>query len=272
MATKLLNQEPALNNIRQYGIFDDFIQFADHTSESSASPWSMVGDTCTATILTAATTVPLATGGVLDINTVGTDNAELYIHTEKIFKMASDAPLFAVIRACPSCITANQIDFMWGFSDAIAANLITDDAAPTTATRHLIAMFKGDNATALTCYSNGSDTAVANRNQTTTDTTVTDTEWREMAMMVEPVSSTDKRITYYYGKEDGTDNNYPTSNVGYWNQLKDTSGNLIQHTWSIADTALGTGELSLFFGCKAGAAEAQHLYVDFIGAWQLRKY
>lgn len=255
MATKLLNREPAMDNIRQFGIFDDFCGFAvGNTALSSVSSnWIVTKDT-TATVLIDADGV----GGVLQMTTNAAVSDEAYIETLEVYKVASDKPQMAVMRAKLDCSTANKANAIFGFMDGVAADAIDHTNLAPAASKHLACFYKPDGTDSVRVYSTSS--AAGTYTQSTCASTI-DEDWVTYLILVEPVSSTDKRITYYMDVDGGQN----------WKQVKDsTSGQLIKHRWTLADTVEATGELSLMAGVKAGSAEAQVLSIDYIGAWQLR--
>lgn len=245
MATKLLNQDDAYQNVRQFRIFDDFVEFVDGTV------WDVTKDTTTTVAVDAD-----GVGGLLLMTTNSADNDEAYIDTLEVFKVATDKPIFCLMRAKLACVTDNQADMIFGLMDAVGANAIADGSTVATG-KHMAVLFKPDGVATLTAQSTSS--AAGTYNASTSEISI-DEDFATYGILVEPVSSTDKRITYYYDPDGGSN----------WQQLRDTNNNLIQHTWSLADTSAATGELSLMAGVKAGSAEAQVLTIDYIGAWQLR--
>lgn len=246
MATKLLNRENWLNNIRQFTLFDDFLDYADGVNwgSNAESPGSIAFDAD-------------GVGGVLLMTTGASDNNEQYIESvAEAFKVASDKPMFAIMRAKLACVTDNQADMVFGFMDAVGADSITD-ASAIAASKHQITILKPDGAATLLVSSTSS--ASGTYQQSTTEISISE-DWETYGILVEPLSSTDKRITFYHDPDGGIN----------LQQLRDANGKPISHRWTLADTAAGTGELSLMAGVKAGSAEAQVLSIDYIGAIQLR--
>ena len=85
-----------------------------------------------------------------------------------------------------------------------------------------------------------------------------DNTWVTQAFLIEPVSITDKRVTFFHDAAGGVN----------LKQMKDSDGNLIQMT--ITQTDASEAALNLFLGIKNASTDAQVLYVDYIGCWQLR--
>jgi hypothetical protein len=250
VATKVLNRIPELDNIRQFGVFDDFCG-----ATLTNSMWTTtIADTAAAAAYDAD-----GVGGVLTLSAGTSDNGEAYIETNELFKFAVDKPLIAVARLKFTPVSADAGAIIFGLSDAPGANSIQDDEAGPDATYHGAFIFKNSGAATLSVECTGS--AAGTQQTATTGSSMVSASWESFMIVVEPVSATDKRVTYYHDPNGGQ----------AWKQLKDTNGQLIQHTVSLTDQGAGTGEMALMAGIKnASAGEAQTLDIDYIGCWQLR--
>lgn len=248
--TKLLNMEPALQNIRQFGIFDDFVHY-----DTDDFRWTGIEDDTASSVAIDADGI----GGIVTLTAGTLDNDEAYLHTtNEIFKFQNDKPLVAVARLKVTEGGTNQASFMFGLADAVAANHIQDDGTPV-ASHHGAFFFKQDGEADLKVESLAD--AANSHTTTTTEVDPDSGDWESYKIEVEPVSDTDKRVTFWHDSEGGQN----------WKQLKDTNGNLIKHTISLATPSAGTGELSLFVGIKNSSANGtQTMDVDYLGAWQLR--
>jgi len=248
MATKLLNREPIVDNIRQFGLFDDFFDLA------TGVVWTVTADPSGAAAIDADAPV----GGLIELASTALNDDGVYVLSlEECFKVATDKPLMALMRAKLVATTnENNAEMMFGFMDGVGASSILDGGGPA-ADKYLAVFDKTGGASTLAVKS--TSTAAGVYNSSTTDITA-DQGWSTYMIVVEPLSSTDKRITFYYDPDGGQN----------FEQCRDSDGNLIQQKWSTADTAAGTGELNLFVGIKNTSAEVSTLTVDYLGAWQLR--
>jgi len=248
MATKVLADEPALLNIRQFGVFDDFIDFVDGTVWLKTS-----ADTGAAVAIDAD-----GVGGIVTLSAGTADNGEAYLETNELFKFAADKPLQAIARIKLTTVSANAAAFAFGLIDAPGADTIQDDEAGPAATYHGAMFFKNSGAATLAVEATAASSVA--QTVTTTDISV-GTGYESYMIHVEAVSATDKRVTYYHDPDGGYN----------WKQCKDTNGLLIKHIITLSDPAAGTGEMGLFFGIKnSSAGEAQTLDVDYGGCWQIR--
>lgn len=246
--TKLLNMEPALQNIRQFGIFDDFVE-----RDTDDFLWTDVATNASVAIDSDGI------GGVVTLSAGTADNGQAYLHTtNEIFKFQNDKPLVAVARVKVTEGGTNQAAFIIGLADGVALNHIKENETPVDS-HHGAFFFKqgGEADLKVESLASASDTHTT----TTTEVDPDSGDWESYKIEVEPVSDTDKRVTFWHDSEGGQN----------WKQLKDTNGNLIKHTISLATPSAGTGELSLFVGIKNSSANGtQTMDVDYLGAWQLR--
>lgn len=248
--TKLLSREPALDSVRQFGVFDDFERGLNTilwtTEQADSSTLAADAD---------------GVGGILIFTTGGTTDDQCSIFTTlELFKVAAEKPIFAICRLKLTEDTAMDATIAFGLADGIAADFLADTTGALPADMHGAIIRKGTGASVYDVSSTGTAKATASRNQTTTNASI-GTGWETLAIEIEPVSGTDKRVTFYRDADGGQN----------WKQMQDSSGNLIKQTWSLADTAAATGEMSLVVSIKdGGSGAAQYLYLDYLGAWQLR--
>jgi hypothetical protein len=260
---KVLNMEPDLQNIRQYGIFDDF---TGGYLAANDRTWTDVASDTGASIAIDADGL----GGIVTMTAGTADNGEAILHsTNEIYKFQSNKPLCAVARFKITQGGTNQAAVLFGVMDAAGTDPIQDDGAGPKATYHGAVFFKNEASADLQVES----TAATSVTQTTTTTEVDPgTDYASYMIKVEPVSDTDKRVTFWHDDE-ATDS--PTSmltpGAQNWKQLKDTNGNLVKHTISLATPAAATGEMSLVIAVKnSSAGGTQQVDVDYLGCWQLR--
>jgi len=251
MTTKLLNREPALDNIRQFGLFDDFQSF------NTGDDWTSLAASAT---VAASDTL----NGNLVITTAGADNDEGAVYsTKQLFKMYNNLPLVVVARAqIDSPSQAYGAAMSIGLMDGIATDFIVDNDGGPAAGKHLCAFHMASgtgNGRNLGVYSVSS--AAGTYQATSTEITISDSDWNSYMITVEPISTTEKRISFFFDADGGQN----------WKKLKDSNGNVITHKWTLSDPAAGTGEMNLYAGCKSTSAEAQVMNIDYLGAWQLRK-
>ena len=251
MTEKLLNREPALDNIRQFGVFDDF------TSLNTGDLWT--------TLATSATIVATdALNGIVTLTLDNVDNSEGAIKTtNQLFKMKDNLPLVMVARSMINPTTANGAAFSIGFMDGVAAEFIVDDDGAPAGSKFLCCFHMASGASnaqnlGVYCYSSAAGTYQS----ASTEITISDSDWNSFMIAVEPISSTEKRVSYFFDADGGQN----------WKKLKDSNGNLITHKITLTDPADdGTGQMNLYAGCKSTSAEAQTMLVDYLGAWQLRQ-
>lgn len=261
--TKVLNQEPFLQNIRQFGIEDDF---TDGYLAANDRKWTDIASDTGASVAID----PDGIGGIITMLAGTADNGECYLHsTNEIFKFADDKPLMMVARFKITQGGTNQAAWIFGVIDTPAGNDIQDDEDGVRATYHGAVFFKNSGGADLEVES----TSSASTAQTTTTTEVDPgTGYEGYMILVEPVSDTDKRVTFWHDDESTTSaTSQQTPGGQNWKQLKDTNGNLIKHTITLATPAAATGEMALEIGIKnSSAGGTQQLDVDYLGCWQLR--
>src|SRR3990172_4162128 len=157
MTTKLLNREPALENIRQHGFFDDFFSYTD------AQLWTLAAGTGTGTAAVIAPGDAVnGSGGILRITTGATDNDEEYLYTtNELWKVANDKPIMAIARLRLTQSGANRSAFVFGLVDAPADNLIVSDEGGLATGKHG-ALFYKPSASAVLTPRNTAVTAAGN--------------------------------------------------------------------------------------------------------------
>jgi hypothetical protein len=260
---KVLNAEPDLHNIRQFGIFDDF---TGGYLAANDRTWTDVASDTGASIAID----PDGIGGIVTMTAGTADNGEAILHsTNEIYKFQSNKPLTAVARFKITQGGTNQAAVLFGLMDAAGTSPIQDNGDGPKATYHGAVFFKNEASADLQVES----TSTASTAQTTTTTEVDPgTDYESYMIVVEPVSDTDKRVTFWHDDESTTSpTSMQTPGAQNWKQLKDTNGNLIKHTISLATPAAATGEMQLVVAIKnSSAAGTQTIDLDYLGCWQLR--
>jgi hypothetical protein len=255
MTVKLLNRDPDLDNIRQFKIFDDFIDF-----NTGYGGWTAVAHDASAAVAEVGEGSDAANG--LITLEASNDNSECYVRTTNpVFSIKNDMPLVAIARLkINSEPTANQAAWVFGLMANPTANALADnEAGPATSNCCVMTMNSGaTNAQNLGVVSDS--TAIGTRTATSSEITV-DENWYSLMITIEPVSATEKRACFYVDSDGGQN----------WKQLKDSNGNLIKHKMTYTEPAASTNSLSLFCGLKAAGSSNQVLTLDYMGAWQLRK-
>jgi hypothetical protein len=253
MTTKLLNQEPALNNIRQFGVFDDFRSY-----DTDDILWTDLQADGSATVAIDADGV----GGIVDLTVDTNDDEEASLYTtNELFNIIVDKPIYAICRYKINTATSiNACAAMWGLVNAPGANTIVDATGAPAASKQGIMIAKAVDAADVKVYahSTGASGGYLADQSKTTDQDLVDNTWVTQAFLVEPISSSEKRVTFYHDPAGGVN----------LKQMKDTDGNLIQLTQTLADAS--ATELALFMGIKNASTDAQVMSVDFIGCWRLR--
>lgn len=257
MTWKVLNQDPDLSNIRQFKLFDDFVDFEE------THPWTTIQTDTNASVAIDADGV----GGIMTFLAGTDDNVEGTIYsTNEIFKFVDNQHNISIARINLTEATTGASSFMFGQSNAIAANMIQDSEAGPAIGKQGAVFFKPGLDQTLFVASAGSAAGFhatsTTRNYDATDIeigTAPNTGNQTFLIYEEPHSSTEKRITYFHDPDGGQN----------WRQVKDSNGNLIKHIQTIADAS--QTELALFVALKnSSASETQQLDLDYLGGWQIR--
>lgn len=230
----------ALRNVeQQYELFDDFFD------DQSDLFWvDTVTDTGTALVGDAVNGVMVLTpsdGTVVD-------NDETYLATaNELFLFAADKPMIAAARVKITETTANVPNVFFGFANAIAADTLVDNGGGMRASGSLAAIYKVDGGTAWKCTTRSNSVVT----DSTSSAAVTAGSWLKLEIEVIPKNSTQVSVVF---RIDGI-------------QLKDTAGNPIVHTVTVASAT----EMQLGFGIKLGAATNNDtLSIDWVSAAQQR--
>jgi hypothetical protein len=240
-----------MQNIRQFGVFDDFVDW------EAAFIWNEESADTSAAIAHDADGV----GGILTLTTGTTDNMECYMYSNEIFKVATGKPIIAVARLkFDDGGTANAGAVIFGLADVATTdtNIILDDEGGPVAEYHGALIFKNSGAATIAVESTSS--ASNAQNVTTTENSMADDTWESWMIVIQPLGTNDKRVTFFRDSAGGVN----------FKQMKDSDGHLIEQKWTLADQSAGTGEMALLVGVKTSSAEAAVVTVDYMGAWQLR--
>lgn len=231
---------------RDYHIFDDFTWYV------TAHQWASLAADATATV-----TVSDARKGILAIFTDATDNNEAAVRSaSECFLGVAGKPLWCEFLAQYTEANTDDANIAFGFSDAIAANLLQDNGAGPAASFSGALIYKVDGGTVWkTVSSNGTTQTIKTTALTAGGTTGgyygNNDGYHLMGIEIGDYTSTQMQVTYWY---DG-------------NQMRDSTYNLpIVDTLTIASLT----EMEVGAYAKAGSANAETLNIDYIAAGQTR--
>lgn len=222
---------------RMFGIFDDFAWYI------SPHMWtSLTEDNSTVAID--------ADGecGIVQL-TVGTDNNEEagLFTTNELFILAADQPLYGMALIQYTETNTDDANVAFGFADAMAADLLSDDGGGDNIPNTGALIFKVDGGTVwrAACENNGTI------NESASNTTAGGTSYQLLEIFGIPVDATYFEFTYFVNN----------------NQLTDsTTGQPICHRLAYASAT----QMDFGVYAKTGAAQTETVNVDLAGAWQLR--
>lgn len=178
--------------------------------------------------------------GAVDITVTGTDNNEVYFSSaSEAFKFQTNKKLYFETKIKLTETNTDDANWCIGLSDVVAANTLVDNGAG------LVTTFDG----ALFYKVDGTMNIMFNTsNGATQGTPVT---------MGAFVSGTSYTLGFMYDYNDGV-----TAKVTpYLNGVAGTTQNL---------TISGLDEMHILMGLKAGGANAEHLFVDYVSCQQER--
>ena len=221
-----------------YGFFDDFFWYV------ITHNWtSLKADTNTTMDIDAG-----YAGGRVLLYGLTADNDEVAIATtQKNFKDLADKPLFFESRVQFAEGATNKLNVFAGFcSVASSANTLVDNGAGLVTTYDGHVIYKVDGETVWRCGSSRGTTQYT----TTSTTTAGGSSAQVLRIETQPEDATTCTTRYYVDDV----------------QLRDTNGTPIVHTQLLASAAA----MQAGVGMKIGSAAAESVYVDYIGAYQLR--
>jgi hypothetical protein len=238
---KALAREPAyFSRERQFSLFEDFEHF-------------VTGDVFTDTSADTGASVAMqdAANGQVLLVTGAVDNNECYLHTTKeVFLFAADKPLRVGCRIKFAEANTDDANVFFGLMDAVGADSILDDGAGPKATFDGSIIYKVDGETVWRVMSSNATA----RSSHVTAVTAGGTAWQKLEIVCRPISSTKMEILYFI---DDSQLRSSTAMAGEPN---------IRHEYTLASST----EMMLFVGVKAGGANSESVYVDWIGGDQLR--
>ncbi len=237
--TKLLQLSDPVKLRRQFGLFDDFTEYADtqRFTKTAADAGSSVA-------LDAA-----GVGGVLQLVTGATNNNEAYVEsTAELFKFAADKPLRLDARVQYSEAATNAANVIVGLMDAPGANTLLDDGGGPKASYSGAVFFKEDGQTVWSAESS------IGSSQTTTQLTAANSldgsphtaggsGYQDLSIEFQPNTSTEGEIRFW---------------------INDVL--VAKHAISFGSAT----EMTVFAGVKAGGANSETLNIDYMSCMQLR--
>lgn len=219
------------------GFFDDFCSYND------GDLWTKLAADTTPTVAAEASGRTR-----LKLFTDSTDNNECAASTTvSIFKDLANKPMF--IEGLIQYAEANTDDanIAFGFCSVMrSANTLVDNGAGLVTTYDGHVIYKVDGETVWRCGSSRGTTQYT----TTSTTTAGGTSAQKLRIEVQPEDATTCTVRYYVDDV----------------QLRDTNGVPIVHTQLLASAAAMQAGIAV----KAGGSNAENVYVDYIGAYQLR--
>ena len=195
-------------------------------------------------------------GGVLTVQTGGTDNDEFYcISAVELLKVAANKPITILARVKFTEANTDDANMIFGFMDVAGANSLLDDSGGPSASYDGAVIFKVDGETRWRVESSNAGT------QVTTETDVTaGGSWQTLRIDITPINAKTADVVFWIDPSGGQD----------LFQVREQSAvpqnPAIKHTLSIS----GLEEMHLIFGAKAGGGNAESLLVDYVSVWQKR--
>ena len=237
--TKLLQLSDPVKLRRQFGLFDDFTEYADtqRFTKTAADAGSSVA-------LDAS-----GVGGVLQLATGATNNNEAYVEsTAELFKFAADKPLRLDARVQFAEAATDDANVIVGVMDAPGANTLIDDGGGPKASYSGAVFFKEDGQTVWSAESSLGAT------QTTTQLTA--------AHSLDGAAHTAGGSSYQDLSIEFQPNTSTEGEVRFW--INDVL--VAKHSISFGSAT----EMTVFAGVKAGGANSETLNIDYMSCMQLR--
>lgn len=221
-----------------YGFFDDFF-------------WYVITHLWTSLKADATTTMDIDAsyaGGRVLLYTDTTDNNEVAIGTtQKNFKDLAGKPMVFECLLQYAEGATNKANIAAGFCSVMTtANTLVDNGAGMVTTYDGHVIYKVDGETVWRCGSSRGTTQYS----TTSTTTAGGTSAQKLRIETQMEDSTTCTTRYYVDDV----------------QLRDTNGIPIVHTQLLASAAAMQAGVAV----KTGGSNAESVYVDYIGAYQLR--
>lgn len=234
-----LNVPDSALKIRQtHGFDDDFDHFV------TADRW-----TVTATNGGGAT-VSDAVGGRITLDTsdsTAADNDETYLHTTtELFLLAANKPLTFTARIQYSEAATDDANVLAGVMDAVAADSIQDNGAGPDGTFDGAVIYKVDGGTVWRFMTSNATT----QTDSISTTTAGGSSFQELTIQIRHQDASNCSCVPLV---DGV-------------QLKDSNGNLIEHTIAYS----GLAEMAAVVGVKNGGANEETVVIDYISCHQKR--
>lgn len=199
---------------------------------------------------TATTAVGDAANGLVTLTTAATDNNENYLlSVNESFLIAADAPLIAECRVLIAQGNTDDLNFAFGFMNAVGANALQDNGAGPKATYSGAVFYMVDGDTLLNVSYNDAGTAKTRRLEadlslTNEDETGASASYQTLRIEIRPKTS------------------------AYCDVLFFRDGSLVA---KFTDQAYANAEaMMVFVGIKAGGANDETLVVDYLLAAQRR--
>jgi hypothetical protein len=189
-------------------------------------------------------------GGILDIPTAGTDNADAYLHSaHENFLFADNKPIsIGFMAKALEGVAVGEGNFCIGLVDGVAADLMQDNGAGPKTTASGMMFEKRDGETVWRTWSSDSTTqesqilTAANLNNLSKKDQTLDDQWHRFDIKFRSESSGRGYITFHL----------------------DT----VQVTRHLNYDFPNATEMALVMGVKTGAAQIMDLEVDYAGGYQ----
>lgn len=225
---------------RQYGFFEDFLEFVDGDLFSKVDADSGA---------TAAIDAD-GEGGLVLLTTGATDNNEAYLFsTQELFKFAANRPLVCEARIQYAEANTDDANVFFGFMDAIGANALVDDGVGPKASYSGAVFYKADGESVWSVEN--SIGATQKTTQLTADNSLDGTAQSAGGAAYQTLAI---EVTPHGGG---------SCDVSFWIDDVLVAKHKDQSYTSATQMMVGCG-------VKAGGANSEVLTVDYISAYQLR--
>lgn len=191
--------------------------------------------------------------GVVNLTTGGTDNNEAYLFTNEVSKFLNGKPILIIGRIQYAEANTDDANILFGMGEGFgAANTLVDNGAGPLADYDGVCLFKVDGGTRWNFETSLGST------QTTTELDVTagGSSYQTVAIMINPVSSTEIEAWPLFDTAGG--NNLVGPYKYTTNTAEQAKLGRVKHRFSYSSP----GEMALCFAVKAGGANSEVLKVD----------